>query len=269
MTTPRVTWSATERQSVSTVDSSLRLDDLIDSWEHQQDAYVRHRTDRFSVVLDAIAYARPGVRTVLDIGAGLGSFSKRILQRFPEVTVAALDYDPALQQLARHNLRDYADRVSIVEADLRDPAWPTALSGGRPDVVVSSTALHWLPTPDLVRLYYLLADVLDRGGMFFNADHLSQAAGSFLGKVGEADDREHQRASFTRGVADWDGWWATLRESDGFAELVAERDRRFAHSPENRKPTAPLHTEALRCAGFSEVGTLWQYLDDYVVYGVR
>lgn len=30
-----------------------------------------------------------------------------------------------------------------------------------------------------------------------------------------------------------------------------------------------LHTEALRVAGFTGVGTVWQYFDDYLVYGVR
>lgn len=56
------------------------------------------------------------------------------------------------------------------------------------------------------------------------------------------------------------GWW----------KQVAERDSRFAEdAPENLDTTAMLHTEALRVAGFTEVGTVRQYFDDYVVQGVR
>ncbi|CAN3131070.1 class I SAM-dependent methyltransferase [Mycobacterium sp. smrl_JER01] len=254
---------------MSAVVSEQLIDELIDAWERQQSAYVRNRSQRFDVILDTTAYARPDLTTVLDIGAGLGSFSKLILQRFPEVNVIALDYDPALLELARHNLRDYSDRLSVIEADLRDPSWPDALGIAKPDIVVSSTALHWLPTPDLIRLYQTLATVLDTRGLFFNADHLSHPVGAVLHAVSTRDDHEHQQAAFGQGVADWDGWWNTLRGLAGFAELVAERDRRFGDAPENLDTTAALHTEALRVAGFTETGTLWQYLDDYVVYGVK
>lgn len=246
------------------------LDDLIVAWEAQQEAYIRHRAQRFGIILDALAHARPDLASVLDIGAGLGSFSKIILQRFPDVTVRVLDYDPALLQLARHNLAEFSDRVTIVEADLRDPDWSTEIGSDKPDAIVSSTALHWLPTDRLVRLYRSLAGVLHENGLFFNADHLSHPTGTFFQQVSTLDDEAAQQAAFGSGVQDWDGWWKQLRETDDFADLVAERDQRFAEdAPENLDTTAILHTEALRVAGFTEVGTLWQYFDDYVVYAVR
>lgn len=246
------------------------LDVLIDSWERQQDAYIRHREGRFGIILDALSYARPDVGTVLDLAGGLGSFSKLILQRFPRSQVLTLDYDPALLELARHNLRDYRDRSTIVEANLVDAAWTDALGDHRPDVIVSSTALHWLSTGHLVALYERLATVLDRGGLFFNADHLSHSAsGSFFHSVSTADDTRQQASAFADGVLDWDGWWEQVRAVEGLAELTIERDRRFEGSPENLDATAQLHTEALRVADFSETGTLWQYFDDYIVYAVR
>lgn len=249
---------------------SAYLDELITSWEAQQAAYIRHRDQRFDIILDALSYARPDMRSVLDLGAGLGSFSKRILQRFPDVTVRALDYDPALLALARHNLAGYLDRVTFVEADLRDSGWQDAIGDDRPDAIVSSTALHWLHTDHLVHLYVTLAGVLGSGGLFFNADHMSHPAGAVLAQLSTADDQAVQQAAFGSGVPDWDGWWKLLRETEGFADLVAERDRRFAdRSPENPDTSPVLHAETLRVAGFGEAGTAWQYFDDYVVYGVR
>ena len=174
-----------------------RLDLVIESWEHQQDAYVNNRAGRFTVALDALSYARPALTTVVDLAAGPGSFGKLVLQRFPQAHVVAVDYDPALLQLARHNLREFGDRARVVEANLLDPAWTRALGPDRPDAFVSSTALHWLPTGRLVTLYEEVAGLLGDGGVFVNADHLSQAGGRpFFQAVSEADDAGQQSAAF-------------------------------------------------------------------------
>jgi hypothetical protein len=241
--------------------------EIIDLWEQQQDAYVTKRGERFAIILDAIHYARPEVRTILDIGGGLGSFSKLLLDRFPAATVTTLDNDPAMLELAGHHLRDYRDRSVLVEADLVDPGWPRVLHT-RPEVIVASTALHWVSSAQLVGLYGELATVLGKGGLFFNADHLAQLDdGSFFHTVSSADGARQQGA-FDKGVPDWDGWWERLRAMAGFTALVDERDRRFADSPHD-DVTPTLQVEALRVVGFAEAGTLWQYFDDYVVYGVR
>lgn len=249
--------------------SEQTLDELIASWELQQNAYVRNRSDRFEAVIDAIAHVRPHIKTLLDIGAGPGSFSKLLLQRFTGVTLLALDYDPAMLRLAEHNLREHRGRVSFVDADLRDEAWPSLLGAAKPDAVVSSTALHWLPTADLVRLYVTLAEVLGDGALFFNADHLPHSPGTLIHEISGVDDRQHQTAAFSNGVPDWDGWWEQLRVTPGFSDLITERERRFPDMSENRQPTRAFHIEALRSAGFREVGTLWQCFDDYVVYAAR
>ncbi|WP_427870202.1 class I SAM-dependent methyltransferase [Leucobacter luti] len=244
---------------------------LIAEWEMQQDAYVAKRAERFGIVLDAIQYAKPGVTTILDAAGGLGSFSRLILERFPEVRVVTLDYDPALLALARRNLAEFGERSLVVEANLLDPSWPAALEGWLPEVVVSSTALHWLPAGGLVSFYERLARVLPEGALFFNADHLSLGVeGSFFRAVSAADDAR-QQAAFEDGVLDWDGWWERFSEGGEFDELIAERDARFAAiwEDEARDVSPVFHAESLRVAGFREAGTLWQYFDDYVVYARR
>nr|WP_233613663.1 class I SAM-dependent methyltransferase [Leucobacter edaphi] len=247
------------------------VSELIAAWEAQQNAYVANRAERFGIVLDAIAYARPGVRTILDAGGGLGSFSRLILERFPEVRVATLDIDPALLSLASANLSEFGDRSLIVDADLVNDDWPAALEGWLPEIVVSSTALHWLPSGNLVSLYERLARLLPEGGLFFNADHLPLSReGSFFQRVSWADDARQQGA-FAEGVPDWDAWWQRFAELDGFAEVIAEREARFAAkgNEEHLDVSPAFHTVSLRVAGFGESGTLWQHFDDYVVYGVR
>ncbi|MET0416762.1 MAG: hypothetical protein ABW022_12165 [Actinoplanes sp.] len=57
-----------------------------------------------------------------------------------------------------------------------------------------------------------------------------------------------------------------------FPELAAlrpERERRFADRPPQPLSSLEFHLAALRTAGFTETGTVWQYLDDYVVLARR
>ena len=60
------------------------------------------------------------------------------------------------------------------------------------------------------------------------------------------------------------------RPSPRFAELLAERERRFA--PRARdcvRAGYDFHKSALYEAGFREVDTIWQYLDNRVLMAVR
>ncbi|MGB4777921.1 class I SAM-dependent methyltransferase [Microbacterium sp.] len=246
------------------------LDPLLSSWERQQEGYVAHREQRFEVVLTCLAYTGPP-RLVLDLGAGTGAFTRRILDRFPAVRAVAVDYDPALLALARHQLAPYGDRISIVEADLADPEWADRLPEV-PDAAVSSTALHWLTPGQLLALYTRLGQLLPAGATIFNADHLRRPReDSFLHRISAADDAHQQDEAFRGdGIPDWNAWWRQLGALPGFAELVAERERRFGGDDAVRDDLPPaFHLEALRAAGFVEAGTIWQHFDDYVIYGVR
>jgi hypothetical protein len=67
-------------------------------------------------------------------------------------------------------------RLSCLEADLSDAHWSdevTAVLVGRPlDVVLTSTALHWITSGTLARLYRDLGQFLRSDGVFLNADHM-------------------------------------------------------------------------------------------------
>ena len=59
------------------------MDDLIVSWEGQQDAYIRHSAWRFGSILDTIGCTRRVPATFLDLTEGPGPFSRRLLKRYP------------------------------------------------------------------------------------------------------------------------------------------------------------------------------------------
>lgn len=80
--------------------------------------------------------------TVLDVGCGVGTAGLCLLARRGDVSVTALELQPALAALARTNAEDngLADRLSVVEGDLLCP--PEALRGRHFDHVVTNPPWH-------------------------------------------------------------------------------------------------------------------------------
>ncbi|MFJ6984517.1 MULTISPECIES: class I SAM-dependent methyltransferase [unclassified Streptomyces] len=243
---------------------------LLDRWDAQQSAYIAHRESRFQVMLDVLRLHLPERFHALDLACGPGSLAARVLRAFPGARVTAVDHDPLLLRIADGVLGAYGERAAVRDTDLVRADWAAPLAGERIDAVVSSTALHWLSPAQLLAVYTELAALLPPGAVFLNADHLRFApAEETLTALSERHDAEVQRTAFAAGADTWDEWFALAAAQPGMAPLAAQRERRFADRPP--QPLAPLHfhLSALRTAGFSEVGTVWQYLDDYVVLARR
>jgi trans-aconitate methyltransferase len=221
-------------------------------------------------MLEMLALTQPDAFVALDVACGPGSISARVLRRFPQATVIAVDHDPVLLRIAEGALADHAGRFRVVDADLSDAGWPAAAGVTEVHAVLSSTALHWLLPDALVRVYTQAAQLLVSGGIMLNADHLRfDGRHPRLGAAATAHDDATQRAAFAAGARTWEQWWQDVAADRALAELLPERERRFSGRPAP-PPTAPdLHFAALRQAGFAEVATVWQYLDDYVVAAVR
>ncbi|WP_306214626.1 class I SAM-dependent methyltransferase [Actinoplanes sp. RD1] len=241
---------------------------LLRLWDEQQAAYVAYRENRFEVMLDVVrARLGDGFR-VLDLACGPGAISERVLSTFSEATAVAVDYDPVLLRIARGVLGAYGDRARVCDLDLVAPGWGGVV--GPVDAVLSSTALHWLSPGELLEVYRAAAELLPAGGVLLNADHLRfDDSSPALRDLSARHDALTQAAAFAGGARDYAAWYAEAARHPEIAGLVPERERRFADRPP--QPLAPLefHLAALRAAGFAEVGTVWQYLDDYVVFARR
>jgi SAM-dependent methyltransferase len=247
----------------------------VDRWDLQQQHYLPDREDRFTALIDAVeeAAGRPDP-LVLDLGCGPGSLSIRLLDRIPAASVVAVDADPLLLALGRAAYRERA-QLRFADLDLRTPGWAAALGLGRPaDAAVSTTALHWLPGPALRTMYTELATALRPGGLLLDGDHFKgdDSACPVLERLGEAlIEREEQRR-FPQGLPEtWTGWWEAVAADPDLAELAAQRERLSLDSEHHGSPSGWLttHVDALRAAGFSEVGTLWQRGNNRILCGVR
>jgi SAM-dependent methyltransferase len=245
----------------------------IGRWDAQQQDHMPDREERFTALIDAVAEGtgRPDP-LVLDLGCGPGSLSVRLLDRIPGATVVAVDADPVLLELAR---AAWAGRPGLrfADLDLRVSGWASRLGLDRPaDAAVSTTALHWLVPPDLAAMYAELATVLRPGGLLLDGDHLAEDETSpVLIRLGRAlIERETQRHPAGDGAETWAGWWEAVAADPELGALTGRRERIGLGAGHHGSLSGRLavHVEALRKAGFAEVGTLWQRGDNRLLCAV-
>jgi SAM-dependent methyltransferase len=247
----------------------------IERWDRQQEESLPDREDRFTSLIDAVeeATGRPDP-LVLDIGCGPGSLGVRLLARLPRATVIGIDADPVTLALGRAAYPDLPG-LRFLDLDLRIPGWPArlGLSGRSPDAAVSTTALHWLPEPDLRTIYAELAAVLRPGGLLLNGDHftLDPKQSPALGRLETALREREDLRRFPDGHREsWRAWWEAAAADPALAGHVAERHRRHVDAGHHASKSIQLatHVDALRAAGFAEVDTLWQRGDNRLLCGV-
>ncbi|MEV1167071.1 class I SAM-dependent methyltransferase [Nonomuraea sp. NPDC049784] len=238
-------------------------------WDRQQEGYLPDREERFTALIDAVeALGRPDP-VVIDLGCGPGSLSARLLDRLPKAKVISVDADPLLLGLGRAAY----PRLTFVSADLRAGGWTELLGlDGPADAAISTTALHWISASDLKGVYGEVAAVLRPGGLLLNGDHMdTDDATPSLARLEHAvHDRETERTFGANPPEDWRAWWDAVEADPAFAELNEERRTTAGashHGSESRLLSH--HVEALREAGFSEIGTLWQRGNNRLLCAVR
>lgn len=257
-----------------TLDQSVALE-WIKRWDAQQQVYMPDREERFTALIDAVAEGagRPDP-LVLDLGCGPGSLAVRLLDQLPEATVIAVDADPLLLALGRSASSMTLADLRFADHDLRVPGWSAALGLGRPaDAAVSTTALHWLAPEALAAMYAEVATVLRPGGLLLNGDHLAEdeTAAPTLARLGKALIEREERRRAPHGPREtWTDWWDAVKADPALTGLVAARERSSVESEHHGSPSGRLdvHVEALRAAGFTEVGTLWQRGDNRLLCAV-
>lgn len=244
------------------------------SWDDQQTGYLPDREARFTAMFDLLEVLLPPDFVVLDLACGPGSISQRLLARFPQARSIAVDLDPVLLTLGRNVLGNQDGRLQWHDVDLCERDWMSVLGDQTFDAVLSTTALHWLPTPDLTRVYHQVAQRMSPNGVLLNGDNMKFAPSQpTLRRVAE-QLRSHTWAVETfadKGILNWEQWWNALRAEPGLEAVFAERERRFSwRSPDNWvNPIYELHKAALYEAGFREVDTVWQNMDNRILLAVK
>ena len=140
------------------------------------------RVEFFEVFAAAIQEAAPRQPArVLELGSGPGFLAEHLLKSLPTIEYVALDFSPAMHELAAERLGPHVDRVKFVERSFLNESWGHGL--GEFDVVVTLQAVHELRHKSRAhKLHSQVKALLSPGGSYLVCDH-------FAGEGGMSNDQ--------------------------------------------------------------------------------
>ena len=218
---------------------------------------------------------------VLDLASGPAGISVRVLDRFPNARSVAIDVDPVLLAIGRGTHGDLDGRLTWVEHDLRDPAWTDtvrAAAAGRQhvDAVLSSTALHWIPSGDLVDVYRACATLLAPGGVLVNCDNMDYPSGwntirriSDAARVTHAAPPARRRDRGPTSKAGSSGGRTSPPRPSSLSSTTSVFAASAGATWPQYRPGLAVHAAFLEEAGFREVDTVWQRYQNRVLVAIR
>ena len=241
------------------------------SWDLQQESFRPDREECFTALLDVAEAVGGDAPRVLDLACGTGSITQRLLHRMPDASSLGVDFDPVMLAIAEGTFAG-DHRARFVRADLMSPDWRDGIEGPF-DAVLSATALHWLPEQRLRALYGEVRELLVDGGVFSNSDHMvDPALPDLTPRLEKVRERKQDEVYRSGRAMTWSAWWEAARAAPELADAVAERDRAIGNTGGDHGdslPQLPAHLDALRHAGFAEVGLVWRGLTDAAFAAVR
>jgi tRNA (cmo5U34)-methyltransferase len=96
------------------------------------------------LIARAAATTTPHATHLLDVGAGAGNYTLKLLQALPKLDVTLVDLSRPMLDRAAERLRDTtASSITLIQSDVRD----LALGEARFDLIIAAAVLHHLREP--------------------------------------------------------------------------------------------------------------------------
>ena len=139
--------------------------------KYDADMEIMHplRWKMIEVALEIFPFHQTRSLRALDLGVGSGAFSKRLLEKYPNAELVAIDGAASMLDLAKSRIGELVQRVEWILSDFR--MIPTTIL--RPDtfdVVISSYALHHLNAQEKLAVVKSVVQAIKPSGWFLNAD---------------------------------------------------------------------------------------------------
>jgi tRNA (cmo5U34)-methyltransferase len=212
------------------------------------DAGIRQLLPRYDEMLEVITRCLHITnRRILELGCGTGELSLKILNRWPDAQIIALDYSPRMLEFAQNKITaaGYQKQWTGIQADFGEWANnPEGLQiGSKFDACVSSLAIHHLQDEMKLKLFQRIATSLIQGGCFWNADPILPESPLLIEIYKAARE-------------DW-----VEQQGINLAEINAKRSTSTTqgYSSQDQLATLDAHLQMLTKAGFKTIAVPWKY----------
>lgn len=169
--TARRAFAATE---TTRRDIVWRVPEIAERFLHGTRSVIPLGAEQIAVMLNVLAYRSRPIQSFLDLGCGDGVLGAAVLDRYPCATAVLADFSAPMLDAARKKFAGRHENVHFVECDFSAPQWVNAVEAHAPfDAVVSGYSIHHQSDERKREVYAEIFDLLSRGGMFINVEHVA------------------------------------------------------------------------------------------------
>lgn len=219
----------------------------VTDYERKQRLLVPRKDEILDTIADFIPFDEDQNFHILDVGAGQGALSERVLTRFTRAHVTLCDSSAEMLAVAEKRLATHASRISTVVADFNAENWLAQID--RPvDAAISSIALHYLRTERRESFFQSVFSLLNAPGCFLNG-----------GAFNTEDSFIQQRATLRM----LEYTQTQLLETEGKQvplESLRENMKKESDKAGINRMLLRNQCDLLKQAGFANVEVVWRYL---------
>jgi cyclopropane fatty-acyl-phospholipid synthase-like methyltransferase len=207
---------------------------------------VPRKDELLDTIVDLVPFDQDREFCAVDVGAGQGALSERVLRRFRRAHVVLLDASAEMLAVAERRLAPYAPRFSVVVGDFNDPGWYAPIAHPV-SAIVSAIALHYLRTECRAPFFRAAYDLLEAPGYFANGGAFDTEDPFIQGYCTD------KHIAYTQQLLELEGRQVPL-------EKLRERRAVEAAKAGINRMRFKEQAELLRDTGFEHVEMVWRYL---------
>ena len=138
---------------------------VADKYDEQRKKLIPCFDDFYYCAVNNLKFNRRNPK-VLDLGAGTGLLTQKLLERCPSAEVEMVDMSENMLAIAKERFRN-RENVSFIVGD-----YSSIKFNGAYDAIVSSLSIHHLADSDKIKLYRKIYSHLEPSGIFINAEQV-------------------------------------------------------------------------------------------------
>jgi len=219
--------------------------DQIKSFEFMQKLGVPQKSEMLKFMINLLPFKKAKPR-FLEIGGGLGVFSRMILKKYPQARFVFSDGSSGMIFNAKKRLSKYKSNITFLQRDINHTDWFEGITGSF-DAIVSSWCLHYLSDGRRKPFFKEIYKLLKPSGIFIYGCSIQPESKKYLHLYNVFETSRIQNDLKKIGM-----------------EVTKNQIKAMADKGHSKARINPAYFDEylklMKSAGFSSSGCVWKYL---------